>query len=103
MPPLLLKLYLAQLGESAAPILARVEAQLEAMLDFIEADLSGPYFAGEEFSAADIQMSFPLQAAAARAGLNESRPKLWSLLERLRQRDAYQRAEERGGPLILGK
>jgi glutathione S-transferase len=103
MPPLLLKLYLARLGEPAAPMLARVDAQLAGMLDFMEAELSGPYFAGEDFSAADIQMSFPLEAAVARAGLDESRPKLWKLLGRLRQREAWQRAEERGGALALGK
>lgn len=103
MPPLLLKLYLSRLGEAAAPLLARVDVQLNGILDFMEADLNGAYFAGDEFSAADIQMSFPLQAAAARAGLDESRPKLWQLLSRLQQRDAYQRAEERGGPMMPGK
>ena len=103
MPPLLLKLYLSRLGEAAAPLLARVDTQLGGILDFMESDLNGPYFAGEEFSAADIQMSFPLQAAAARAGLDESRPKLWQLLGRLQQREAFQRAEERGGPVTLGK
>jgi glutathione S-transferase len=103
MPPLLLKLYLSRLGDAAAPVLARVDVQLNGILDFMEADLNGPYFAGEDFSAADIQMSFPLQAAVARAGLNEARPKLWHLLQRISQRDAYRRAEERGGSLKLGK
>jgi glutathione S-transferase len=103
MPPLLLKLYLTRAGESAAPLLKNVDAQLSEMLDFMEAQLTGPYFSGAEFSAADIQMSFPLLVAVARAGLNESRPRLWQLLGRLRNREAYQRAEERGGPLTLGK
>jgi glutathione S-transferase len=84
-------------------MLERIDTQLSSILDFIEADLAGPYFAGADFSAADIQMSFPLLAATARAGLNESRPKLWQLLGRLRQRDAWKRAEERGGALKLGK
>ncbi len=103
MPPILVKLYLARLGEVASPLLTRIDTQLNDMLDFMEADLKGPYFAGEDFSAADIQMSFPLQAAVARAGLDESRPRLRRLLDRLQQRDAYQRAEVRGGPLTLGK
>lgn len=103
MPPLVLKLYLARLGGAATPMLERVDAQIGGLLDFMESELTGPYFAGEEFSAADIQMSFPLLAAAARAGLDESRPRLWKLLGRLREREAYQRAEERGGPLKPGK
>lgn len=103
MPPLLLKLYLTRLGEPATPVLARIDAQLNGILDFMEADLHGPYFAGEEFSAADIQMSFPLEVAVARAGLDASRPKLWQLLNRLRQRDAYKRAEARGGALKLAR
>jgi glutathione S-transferase len=55
-------------------------------------------FAGNEFTAADVQMSFPLEAAASRAGLNASRPQLWGFLGRIHARDAYKRALERGGP-----
>ena len=57
-----------------------------------------PWFAGDEFSAADIQMSFPLEAAAARAGLDARYPKLTDWLQRIHARSAYQRALERGGP-----
>ena len=49
------------------------------------------------FTAADIQMSYPIEAAAARAGLNRSRPKLMAFLDRIRYRPAYQRALKRGG------
>jgi glutathione S-transferase len=62
-----------------------------------------PWFAGNEFTAADVQMSFPLEAAAARAGLNSSRPKLMSFLDRIHARDAYKRALERGGPYDYSK
>jgi glutathione S-transferase len=61
----------------------------------------GPWFAGKAFSAADIQMSFPVEAAAARAGLDASRPRLMDFLARIRARPAYQRALERGGPFEL--
>jgi glutathione S-transferase len=44
-----------------------------------------------------VQLSFPLEAAAARGGLNESRPRLTAFLERIHARPAYQRAIERGG------
>ena len=65
----------------------------------MEAELTAhAWFAGEEFTAADVQMSFPLEAAAARAGLDAGRPKLWAFLERIHAREAYKRALERGGP-----
>ena len=51
----------------------------------------------DQFTAADVQMSFPLEAAASRAGLNASRPRLTAFLHRIHTRDAYQRALERGG------
>jgi glutathione S-transferase len=59
------------------------------------------WFAGEEFSAADIQMSFPIEAAAARAGLDSRRPRLMDYLARIHARHAYQRALERGGKYEL--
>ena len=65
----------------------------------MEAELSGrPWFAGHDFSAADIQMSFPLEAAAARAGLDATYPKLTDWLVRIHARPAYQRALQVGGP-----
>jgi glutathione S-transferase len=64
----------------------------------VEAELGAhSWFAGEEFSAADVQMSFPLEAAASRAGLNASRPQLTAFLHRIHARPAYRRALERGG------
>ena len=59
------------------------------------------WFAGERFTVADVQMSFPIEAAAARAGLDASRPRLMAFLERIRARPAYQRAVEKGGPFSL--
>jgi glutathione S-transferase len=64
----------------------------------MESELArSPWFAGNEFSAADIQMSFPLEAASVRAGLDQSRPKLMDFLQRIHSRPAYKRALERGG------
>ena len=59
------------------------------------------WFAGNEFTAADIQMSFPLEAAATRAGLNASRPKLMAFLNCIHTRPAYKKALERGGTYEL--
>jgi glutathione S-transferase len=72
---------------------------IERNLDFMEQELGrSRWFAGEEFSAADIQMSFPLEVARARGGLDERRPRLMAFLERIHARPAYRRALERGGP-----
>ena len=69
----------------------------------MEAELArSAWFAGDEFSAADIQMSFPLEAAAARARAgSRDRPKLMDLLKRIHARPAYRRALERGGPYAI--
>jgi glutathione S-transferase len=82
----------------------RLEPQLAAHLAFLESELSQrDWFAGSEFSAADVQMSFPLEAAAARAGLGAHLPKLSAFLDRIHERPAYKRAIERGGPYALLK
>jgi glutathione S-transferase len=112
MPPLLLKLIFDRVAKSPAPwpismiarrIAGTVQAsfigpQLKRHFDYMEGELAAhTWFAGAEFGAADVQMSFPLEAAA-RAGLNAGRPHLTAFLERIHARDAYQRALERGGP-----
>ena len=113
MPPLLLKLVFDRVANAPAPwpisAIARriagtvqnsfIGPQLKRHLDYMEAQLTAhPWFAGNEFTAADVQMSFPLEAAKSRAGLNASRPRLWGFLERIHAREAYKRALERGGP-----
>lgn len=116
MPPLLMKLVFDRLETAPMPffvkpiargIAAKVKGQfigpqIKQHLDYMEGELSQqPWFAGEDFSAADIQMSFPLEAAAARGGLDASRPKLMGFLERIHDRPAYQRALQRGGVYAL--
>lgn len=116
MPPLLMKLVFDRIGRAPMPFFAKpiaksivgnvlrtfVLPQLKQHLDFMEGELGkGAWFAGEEFSAADIQMSFPLEAAAARGGLNASRPKLFAFLQRIHARPAYQRALEKGGAYTI--
>jgi glutathione S-transferase len=113
MSPLLIKLICDKVAQSPMPFFARpiaraisakvqamvVEPNLKRQLDFMESELGhNKWFAGDEFSAADIQMSFPLEAAAQRAGLDVSRPKLMGFLKRIHARPAYKRALQRGGP-----
>ena len=79
-----------------------IEPQIARHLDYLESEIGRhKWFAGASFSAADIQMSFPLEAAAVRGGLTASRPKLMDFLERIHERPAYMRALERGGAYEL--
>ncbi len=76
-----------------------VEPQLKTQMDFWEGELAATGgFAGAELSAADIMMSFPLEAAASRAGLADGRPRCMAFLARIHARPAYARALQRGGP-----
>jgi len=118
MPPLLLALVFGRVETAPMPFFIRpiakgiartartsfIEPQIKTHFDFIESELAArPWFAGGDFSAADVQMSFPLEAAAARAGLDAGRPKIMAFLERIHARPAYQRALEKGGPYELLK
>jgi glutathione S-transferase len=113
MPPLLLKLIFDKVASAPMPFFVKpiargISAKVQSMmvtpnlkrqLDFMEGELSkSEWFVGSEFSAADVQMSFPIEAAAQRAGLDASRPKLMGWLKRIHARPAYRRALERGGP-----
>jgi len=81
-----------------------VMPNIRRQLAFMEAELSArEWFAGTEFSAADVMMSFPLEAAAQRGGLDASQPKLSAFLDRIHARPAYRRALERGGPYAFVK
>ena len=118
MPPLLLKLVFAQLPKRAPGLIrpivngiaakaqaSFIDPQLKAHADFWEAELTkSDWFAGDAFTAADVQMSFPLEAAQSRAGLTaQSHPRLADWLARIHARPAYQRAIERGGEYSLLK
>jgi len=98
MPPLLLKLVIDRLGLLGMPARGFVKSQLKLHLDYLESELAkGPWFAGENFSAADIMLSFPLEVGTARAGLDRTRPRLVDFLQRIHARPAYTRALEKGG------
>jgi glutathione S-transferase len=113
MSPLLMKLVFDRIETSPMPFFARpiargisrkvktamVEPNLKRHLDHMERELTkSEWFAGDEFTAADIQMSFPVEASAQRAGLDASRPKLMTFLKKIHARPAFRRALERGGP-----
>ncbi|AFZ33391.1 Glutathione S-transferase domain protein (plasmid) [Gloeocapsa sp. PCC 7428] len=115
MPLLLLKLVFDRIEQQApffvkpmAQLIANqtkssfIEPRIKQHLNYLEAELGKSlWFAGEEFTAADVQMSFPIEVAVSRAGLDASYPKLIDFLERIHARPAYQRALERGGTYEL--
>ncbi|MDR7298823.1 glutathione S-transferase [Pelomonas aquatica] len=115
MPPLVMKLIFNKIKRAPMPFFVKpiakgiadkvltsfVQPNIDAQLKFLEGQLSArPWFAGAAFSAADVQMSFPIEAAAARGGF-DGYPKLKDFLARIHARPAYKKALERGGPYSL--
>ena len=99
MPPLLVMLVLNRLGLLGRPARPRIQAMIDQHLRYLEGELAErDWFAGGEMTAADIMMSFPLEAARARGGLDARYPRLLDFLDRIHARPAYRRALERGGP-----
>ena len=117
MSPLLMKLVLNTMAARSPALLRRfvramtgktqigfVDPQLKTHFDFIEGELGkSEWFAGAEFSAADVMMSFPLEAGARRAGAFEGRPGIAAFVERIQARSAYKRALEKGGPYAYAR
>jgi glutathione S-transferase len=116
MPPLLLKLVFRRVATAPAPFFVRpvakgiaakvqdafVDPQIALHLSYLEGELAKTeWFGGNAFSVADIVMSFPLEAAAARGGLDSRHPHLQAFLTRIHARPAYRRALERGGDYSL--
>jgi glutathione S-transferase len=118
MPPLLMALIFKRVRNATMPFFAKpiargiadkvmgsyVQPNIDRQMAFMQAELqSRPWFAGKDFTAADIMMSFPLEAAASMDGFAGRYPKLADFLTRIHARPAYKRALERGGPYALGK
>ena len=99
MPPLLVLLVVNRIplfGKTAAK---RIQPMIDVHLNYVESELAQrPWFAGDEMTAADIMMSFPLEAAMSRAGLDASRPATVAWVEKVHARPAYQTALAKGGP-----
>ncbi|MFZ6674551.1 glutathione S-transferase [Undibacterium sp. Xuan67W] len=116
MSPLLMKLVFDRIERSPMPFFVKpiargiaqkvkavfISPQITRHLDYLEAEIiKTGWFVGEDFSAADIQMSFPLEAAASRGGLNDSRPNLMAWLAKVHARNAYVAALQKGGKYDL--
>lgn len=116
MSPLLLSLIFHRIPKQPMPFFVKpiakaicqnvlrafVQPQIKLHLDFMESHLqSSLWFAGESLTAADIQMSFPVEAAAVRGDFKGQYPRLQAYLDRIHSRPAYQRAIEKGGPFEI--
>ena len=118
MPPLVMRLVFDRLTDAPMPpeakavaeaIVARVRStyidpQNDAHFAFLESELGrSRWFAGDDFTAADIQMSFPIEARGMRVGFGDTQPRLAAFLDRIAARPAYRRALERGGPYAFAR
>ena len=102
MLPVMLKLYTSRLGEAGAPLAPRITSEIENHFGFLDGELANAdFFVGKELTAADINLSFPIQAARLLHGLDQF-PNLARFLDRMHARPAYKKALERGGPYAFG-
>lgn len=112
MPPLVMRLVFEKIRSAPMPFyikpvangIARktnesfINPQIDNHMDFVEAELEDrEWLLGDRFSAADIQMSFPLEASVARGLVDRSRPNIVDYVRRIHARPAYQQALEKGG------
>ncbi len=100
MPPLLVKLVLGRIPLFGKRAQKRIQPMIDVHLHWLEGELANrDWFAGSQMTAADVMMSFPLEAARSRAGLTAaSHPRLSEWLARIHARPAYQAALAKGGP-----
>lgn len=113
MPPLVLALFLNRMETAKMPFFARPiakkltqgvrDAYLDhttaALFSHLDAELGkSAWLAGGDFTAADVMMSFPAEAALARIDAAKSSKNLKNYVDRLHARPAYRRALEKGGP-----
>lgn len=109
MPPLLMKLVFDRIEKAPLPFFIKPVAkkisdivnsvfigpQLKTHMAYLEHELGQyPWFAGEEFTIADIQMGFVMEVLQSRGGLNQDYPNCLAWLKKIQQRPAYIRAME---------
>lgn len=98
MLPLMLKLYVSRLGDAGAPLHPRIESEIARNLRYIDQSLSSRDWLLDEFSAADIHLSFVGEVTRAWDLSDGAYPALDAWVARFHTRPAYRRAVEKGGP-----
>jgi glutathione S-transferase len=102
MLPVMLKLYLSRIGDAGAPLAPRVASEIENHFGYLDRELgANDWFVGKELSAADVNLSFPIQACRLLHGLDKF-PNLAKFLDRVHARPAYKRGLEKGGTYLFG-
>jgi glutathione S-transferase len=97
MPALIVRINVARVGEAAAPALPRLDDEIALQLGYLDDALKGHvYILGNDFSAADIQLSFVGELAGARFGI-DGYPEIKGWVQRFQARPAYQAALKKGG------
>jgi glutathione S-transferase len=117
MPLMIVSLIMARVESAPMPFFVRpiargiagkvranyLEPNVRRNLEFMNAKLgSSTWFCGDKLTAADIQMSFAVEAAEVRTELKSKYPNLLRFLQQMRATPAYQRALQAGGPYSLG-
>jgi glutathione S-transferase len=98
MPALIVRINVARVGDAAAAALVRLDEEVALQLRYIDGALEGrEYILGKDFTAADIQLSFVGELAAARFGV-AGYPNVVGWVKRFQARPAYRAALARGGP-----
>ncbi len=98
MPPLFTSLVLSRVPLLGGIAQKKFQPMILVHLDYVESELAQrPWFAGDAITAADVMMSFPLEAAVARAAATDGRPHIAAWLEKIHARPAYQTALAKGG------
>lgn len=100
---MLIALVLSRVPEaSASPVTARIRERMGQMLSFVDAELaSGPWFAGAEFTAADVMMVFPFTTTRQFLEYDLAPyPNILAFLQRIEARPAYQKAMAVAGPKV---
>ena len=104
MPVLFTRLVLSRVPLLGRVALKKFQPMIDVHVDYVEAELGRrPWFAGDSFTAADVMMSYPLEAARGRAGISRaSHPRIFGWVETIQGRPAYRAALGRGGPYAFG-
>ena len=98
---MLIALVLSRIPEAgASPVTGRIRERMKQMLTFVDSELgTGPWFAGAEFTAADVMMVFPFTTMRLFLDYDLAPyPNILAYLQRVEARPAYRKAMALAGP-----
>lgn len=103
MPVLFVKLVLSRIPLLGGFAMKKFQPMIDVHIDYVESELGKrDWFSGDAFTAADVMMSFPLEAAKAPRGISgRSHPNIFKWVDTIHARPAFKAALARGGPYAL--